>query len=321
MESIWEYGDGAPRRVSADSLRFIRAMSRAADGRVAYFALFPSSPGPWRAQVVELSRQGAPLRTLDVGLPDLAGSTPIELAYSPDGTRLAWHSVRADASDSLYVLDAGSTTPRGIAVRPWQETIDDQLLPNPPMRWTPGGRIVFGRTGSLRALNVSGTDTLTLTTNEGYIHDYDFAPDGRLAVVSFVPGQSNRRLRTQRAVGGPLIQVTGSAAANPSAVRWTIDGRRVATTAVDSTFELGQWQRFAVPSLVTPDGSEPAIRVSGVAAGEFQGWTSDGRLLVLGVAQPRDGSSTDVWAIRFGTGATNLTRTASATELAAIPVR
>jgi hypothetical protein len=313
-QSLWRYDGTQARRVTPDSVRFIIDLARAPDGRLAWISLRPAANNAMFT-LVETAANGATLRRVDLA-PIGPGSTrPRDLAYSPDGTRLAWRHSRDAITDSLFVLDAGATTPRGRASRRLLLGTTEAPLPASPLRWTPAGRLVFGEPGTLVALDPAAGEAQTLLGTTDWIQDYDFALDGRLAVVRRVPGGGTARILTQRAGGGALIQIPGSAESDPIAVRWHPDGRRVGTTGIDSLFAQGLWRRIAIPQFRTNDGSAPVVRVPGVWVAELHGFTPDGRLVVTG-ATPTAALifQHDVYVASTAGTAVNLSNTPEADE-------
>ena len=323
QQSVWEYAGTNVQRVLPDSVRFVHALARAADGRVAYIT-WRFSPSPDRYRLVEVAANGRLLRTIDLqGATDMVAGPPTELSYSPDGTRLAWRASRDGVADSLFVLDAGTTTPRGLAVRAMRTTVGEEEVLAAPVRWTPNGRVVFGPPGSLVALQASTGDPLPLAANLGRVRDYDFTPDGRLAVVTQQPTAATARILAQRVQGGTLVHVPNSSPLDPFAVRWTLDGQRIATTAIDSVFRGGMWMRYGEPVLIEIDGSGTPMRLEDVTVHKLHGWTGDGRIVFTG--DVRDGAwmNRDVFVGAFGgtaSGVTNVTNTAAADEAFVMPL-
>lgn len=320
QQTLWEYEGDRVRQVTHDSVRFIYDVARAPDGRIAYITTFPPTP-PTPYRLVELSADGRVVRNVTLQSVGSLQSAPTELSYSPDGTRLAWRTSADAVTDSLWVLDAGATTARGLAARLARELGDPEVILAPPVRWTPNGRIVFGRPRTLVALHASSGDPLPLADNLGHVADYDFTPDGRLAIVTRQPTAESARIVAQRVQGGTLVHVPNSPAAAPRAVRWTLDGQRLATTAVDSAVMNGQWRFFAVPQLMELDGSGTPLRIQGVSVSALHGWTGDGRLVITGGAPGVFSDYRDVFVGAFGGTATNVTGTPVADEARVVPLQ
>lgn len=319
-QSVWQYAGESVQRVLPDSVRFVHALARAADGRIAYIT-WRFVPEPGRYVLVEVAANGRLLRSVDLqAMNEMSAGPPTELSYSPDGTRLAWRSSRDGGIDSLFVLDAGATTRRGLAARAVRVTVGEEQVTAAPLRWTPNGRLVFGAPGSLVGLHASSGDPLTLAENLGRVRDFDFTADGRLVVVTQQPTAATARIVAQRVQGGTLVHVPNSAPLDPRAVRWTLDGQRIATTAIDSVFRGGLWRHYAEPILVEVDGSGTPLRIEDVAVWALHGWTGDGRIVLTGDA--RDGAwlYRDVYVAAFGGAVTNVTNTPTSDEVDAVPL-
>ena len=317
QQSLWRYDGTDARRISPDSVRFVYGLTRARDGRLAWISM-RTTPSPVRYQLTEVAADGRVLRAVPLGIASELHAPPTDLAYSPDGKRLAWRSTRDGFNDSLLVLDEDAAIPRGLASRRARIDVGDRVIAAPPVRWTPAGRIVFGPPGGLVSYQASTGDTVWLAKDLGSVPDYDFTQDGRLAVVTRAPTAVTARVVTQRTSGGNLVYVPLSGPGDPFAVRWTLDGRRIATTMGDSAFVGGQWVRIGVPVLMEIDGSAEPIFIEGVAVAALHGWTTDGRLLFTGADPASALMLRDVFVGAFGGTLTNLTNTTSADETTAL---
>jgi hypothetical protein len=320
QQSVWEYAGASARRVLPDSVRFVHALARATDGRIAYIT-WRMSPAPDQYLLVEVASSGAVLRRVDLeAAAAMQAGPPMDLSYSPDGTRLAWRSSRNGITDSLFVLDAGATTRRGLASRAVRATVGEEEILAARVRWTPNGRIVFGPAGSLVGLHASSGDALLLAENLGRVRDYDFTPSGRLAIVTQQPTSPSARIVAQRVEGGTLVHVPNSATVDPFSVRWTLDGQRLATTGIDSVFRGGVWSRYGEPLLMELDGAGTPIRIENVVVHMLHGWTGDGRLVFTGDVPDGAWVNRDAYVGAFGGSAINVTNTPGADEAIVVPV-
>ena len=302
---LWRYEGGSASKVSPDSLDALLATSSfaiAPDGRVAYVI---DRPALLRVDIVEQAADGRRLRTIVAGPQPAGGGTrPRQLAYSADGSRLAWIWTRSDA-ESLYVADAGATVARSLAGRV-------RSIPAAPMRWSPQGDIVFGPPGTLAGVDPATGAVRPIATLAGLIHDYDLAADGRLVVSVRQTGEFVQRIFVQSSAGGPLTQIPGSAGKFSDEVRWAPDGRRIATIGPDTTFEdFGsagmlpvEWPVLRVLSL---DGA--AVRQTGVQVASIHAWTSDGRVVLSGGPARLPMFVVDVYVVDPRGGARNLSET------------
>src|SRR5688500_3394989 len=234
--------------------------------------------------------------------PAAPSSTPTQLAWSPDGTRLLVArtgpllEVRADGGVARELVANGNS---------WYRT----------PRWSPDGRRVavnrspFG-SGPPPAIEVvDATDGRVVATLDG--QNPVWSPDGtRLAYTT--PGAGGRPLLTVADSDGADIRVLGPGAA-PA---WRPDGLAIAferdftirTIAVDGSAErrIGEGER----PLWSPDGSllafftadathiarRDATRVRRVPGSASVAWLADGRLVLW-----RDDGT---WAVSVATGRT-----------------
>lgn len=220
-------------------------------------------------------------------------------AWSPDGSQLAFASVRRDG---LWVMRADGSGLRRVTRSP---TID--LQPT----WSPDGRrLAFARTvpgygTEIFVVGVDGRGLRRLTFNRGQDAEPDWAPNGRRLAWSFTAARSRVRsgIHTM-AADGSLKRFRGEGIAPD----WSPDGRSFAfahegelwTSAVDGT---GRRPLSVAPGADarpewSPDGRRLAFLSSqGSPTGRYRLWevAADGgerRPFVPG----REGVSAVSWA-------------------------
>ena len=150
------------------------------------------------------------------------------IAWSPDGTRIAFQSNR-DGNDEIYVMNADGT---GVT-RLTNNSVDD-LLP----AWSPDGtRIAFMSDWEIYVMNADGTDLTMLTNNSAYDLLHAWSPDGtRIAFQSDRDG--NDEVYVMNADGTGVTRLTNNLAEDRSPV-WSPDGTRIAFTSErDRTDEI-----------------------------------------------------------------------------------
>lgn len=105
-------------------------------------------------------------------------------AWSPDGTRIAFASMRAfswvaapGANNDIYLMN-----PDGTGVQRLTDSPIDEWWP----AWAPDGRrLAFGRGSKIYVMNADGTDVLPLTSGPGNDLHPSWSPDGtRIAFAS-----------------------------------------------------------------------------------------------------------------------------------------
>ena len=306
LPEAWEYTGRTGRCVAIDSAGPIYDVAASADGRLAVSTAVENGTV---GAILETTRDGRWLRTIERARRELSTSAAHGLAYSPDGQRLAWW-VSYARIDSLFVLDPGSAAPRAIARRP---TPFGQAI----VRWTPSGKIALKDDTALVAVDPASGAMTTVFTNPDTILDFDFAADGRLVVTTLtLPGRSSAppswRMLAQRVVGGPMLPVVTTPESPRELVRWSPDGQRIATTSVESVVADGVEERRTVPDVVDLSGARHRIRTGAAALSSIAGWTPDGRVVFLAYPPRGPGEPSgrpDVYVALPGGRTTNLTDT------------
>jgi TolB protein len=226
-------------------------------------------------------------------------------AWSPDGRRIAFVSVRHHNEDVYVVGLDGNRT---------QRVTRDPAADLEPA-WSPdGGRIAFvsdrhrctssGCRGSeLYVVNADGSGEQQLTHSNLGVSWPAWSPDGREIVFS--SGYYPRGIYVINADGSGLRRL-GPGAEDP---KWSPDGRSIAyvsATAV-SPFYLGIW-------VMNADGSAKRL----VAQGDEPSWSPDGsKIAFLGV--PENGEQQHAEISVITADGTVLTRLTSSREHAYLP--
>jgi hypothetical protein len=148
----------------------------------------------------------------------------VDVAWSPDGTKLAFESTRdVGAASEIYVMNAdGSDAPRRLTMNPGNDR-------NP--KWSPfGNRIAFesNRTGNyeIYVMDADGSNQTPRTANPARDSDPAWSPDGqRIAFESDRDG--NDEIYVMEADGSAVKRLTMSLAHEGNAA-WSPDGKRIA---------------------------------------------------------------------------------------------
>lgn len=306
LPEVWEFTGRAGRRVVIDSAGPIRDLAASPDGRLAVSTAVDAG---YVNAIFETTRDGRWLRTLLRGRSESSTWDAHGLAYSPDGQRLAWW-VRYVRIDSLFVLDAGSATPRGIVARPAPSR-------QGVVRGTPSGMIAFQAGGELVTVDPATGATTTAFTGPDSIFDFDFAADGRLVVTTRAPGPAFARMLAQRTVGGPTLPVGHPTDSYREEAQWSPDGQRILTTATERVLVGGVAEPRSVPDVIDLSGERSRVQIGGARLSSFAGWTPDGRVVFLAYPPSRTLDPSwrlDVYVALPGGRATNLTDTPDAYE-------
>lgn len=141
-------------------------------------------------------------------------------AWSPDGRRLAFTSVRRRG---LFVVDADGTGLRRLTRSP---TLDVQPAWSPDGRRLVFARVVPGWRTEIFVVGVDGRGLRRLTRNRGQDLEPDWAPNGKRIAWAFTSTRVRAglpRIHTMAPDGSAKRSVTDGAAP-----RWAPDGRRFA---------------------------------------------------------------------------------------------
>jgi TolB protein len=198
----------------------------------------------------------------------LAGSSVGQISWSPDGRRLAFAAVRAEAVVSpsrLYVAEADGSGFR---------LLGDEGLAGFEPAWSPDGRqLVFMRlapTPGLWLIRPDGSDAHPLTKGTGFSWEFwnaQWSPDGSQLV--YLSGAGGHQVWTVDADGTNERQLVSwnYDAWWPS---WSPDGSRIAFVEAVPPIDEG---RFVV---VDRDGSNPVVLDGPSIDGNTPIWSPDG---------------------------------------------
>ena len=181
-------------------------------------------------------------------------------AWSPDGERIAFVSER-DGKPTIYTLHVDGT---GLA----RLTSDSAIEADPA--WAPDGHIAFasdrnaGSAGNmdLYVVNADGSNPMRLTTNGGT--QPAWSRDGRLAYVAPCADYYCQPSIYVRSGSGRDVPLASEVADRPS---WSPDGRKIAYTAFDCSWDYDQ----CVPGQVRV-GRVDGTDVIGLASGTRPAW-------------------------------------------------
>ncbi len=266
-------------------------------------------PGPAAGKIAFISRRdgNAEIYTVqpDGGNLSRLVSDPAEqgnIAWSPDGSRLAFYSLRGERWQ-LDIVDADGS---GLA------TIADGLVtghdPIPPV-WSPdGSRLAFEseHEGDMEVyvVNADGTGLTNLTRNGAHDSGPSWSPDGSRIAFSSDRG-ANADIYVMNADGSGVTRLTKHQAVD-TAPAWSPRGERIAFMS----FRDGEAEIYAVNA----DGSgltnvtrNPAADFPGAAVGHHPpAWSPDGSRIAF--VSNRDGNAEIYAASTDGSGVTRLTK-------------
>jgi Tol biopolymer transport system component len=230
----------------------------------------------------------------------------MEMAWSPDGTRLAIVS-RSDGDDDIYVVNADGS---GLT----QLTLNNVPDRNP--HWSPDGKkIAFysmrdlipdyeGPPPEIYVMNADGSDQTRITNNETSDTCPNWTPSGsHIAFTSFHYSYTSSRINLMRADGSEealLVDLPG----DEGCPRWSPDGTRL-------VFELRERDGSSI-ILTDAYGMNELTLANGSTNNRNPAWSPDGQWIVF--ASDRDGGN-DLYIISaIGDELANLTQNPSMKE-------
>ncbi|WP_291272801.1 hypothetical protein [Geothrix sp.] len=214
------------------------------DGRTLVYASIPTAEDPAQLMLVDDFARPAAL------LSPPGSPTEREGAWSPDGTRLAFHSQLEDPAGDIFTADLrGRSLENRRNLTPHQAG-DPMMSPDVTPAWSPDGtRLAFTsyRQGSpaLWLMNVDGTGARQLTPTSSVSGDYfpTWSPDGRWIAFQRLTSEGAQIGILPAAGGTPTFLPFAGKAYAPA---WSPDGGWIAFSGlVDGEYDI---------HLQTPDG-------------------------------------------------------------------
>ena len=253
----------------------------------------PSTPPPagfGRAEVYTMDPDGANVRVLTNNTAD-----DVDPAWSPDGTKLSFDSLRDSSALEIYTMSPDGTGVRRLTVSPAEDRRTS---------WSPDGRIAFqtGRDTNFNIYTMNGTDgsgQRGLTVDPTQDTQPAWSPDGaKIAYRSSRQGNQSGDIFTMDPEVGEtkdLRNVTNSLGVGDFAPHFSPDSRQIAFQATLPNGSLAIYRMNA-------DGTGPATFLTTVtleAGKRFSNnesnpaWSPDGTRIVFHSDRDRDPSSTD----------------------------
>jgi len=235
-------------------------------GRFIYFTSDRSGGlNIWRAPVRETGELETSLQQVTTG----AGQD-VEVAISPDGTRLAFATLRQNAD--IWRLPVSPQT--GLSTGP-PEAVIQTTREESRGAWSPdGSAIAFNsdRTGDMNIWLYSLKDggTRQLTTGPGGDFQPNWSPDGA-RIVFFSSRSGTPDIWEVEIARGALRQLTSNRSLDVNPF-FSPDGRRIAFVS-DRTGRSEVW-------VMNADGSEARQLTANGAAGHFLRWTNTGEAVI-----------------------------------------
>lgn len=132
-------------------------------------------------------------------------------SWSPDGTKMAFHSFR-DGNWEIYVMNADGTGQTRLTYNPGEDTF--------PI-WSPDGtRLIFSSAHigytDIYVINADGSGLTQLTTDPAPEYDPAWSPDGSMIAFTRAVDEDPRRARIylMQADGSGQIQITNTSASD-----------------------------------------------------------------------------------------------------------
>ncbi len=183
-------------------------------------------------------------------------------AWSPDGTKIAFHSNSSPRSPQIYVVDAHGRNRTNLAY-------GDQPS------WSPDGTKIAYSTGQIYIINADGSNPTNLTSNSPRDDQPSWSPDGmKIAFTSYRDG--NGEIYVMNADGKNQTNLTRNTARDdqPS---WSPDGARIAFVSDRS----GNREIH----VMNADGSNQTDLISSPAISKYPTWSVNGTTIYPPVAE------------------------------------
>ena len=221
-----------------------------------------------------------------VNLTQAPGTVNVDPSWSPDGSKIAFTSMR-DGNSEIYLMNSDGSNPRRLT-----RNSSSDWKP----RWFPGRDAISflsNRDGKyeIYVMNPDGSHQVAVTDPPHDVADYAWSSDGRLAFSSSRTGNVDIYATVWISVGE--IQLT-SDSLNQRDPAWSPDGGKIAYMSFDGIHVVGS------------DGSNDQWVPNSNYLGFGLAWSPDGRSLVL--ANLDNGDLDIVSTTTDGTERTNLTQ-------------
>lgn len=195
----------------------------------------------------------------------------IQPAWSPDGTRIAFASIRDINNEDVYVMGADGSNPTRITNDPSNDRCP---------AWSPdGSKIAFtsnraGLTFQVYLMNADGSNQVRLTNNSASDATPRWSPDGtRIAFTRYQAGGASE-IYVMNADGSNETALTSNPRRYNEGPDWSPDGTLIAF----SSNRTGYHQIY----VMNPDGSNPIALTSDKDRNSDPAWSPDGAKIALG---------------------------------------
>lgn len=209
------------------------------------------------------------------------------MAYSPDGSKVAFYSGRArpDGIWDIYTMDAEGGD---------ETRITNNTELEGPLAWSPDGEwIAFASTqddsSDINIMDADGANLANVTNSAGADSDPVWAPDGgRLLFTSERDG--NEEIYVMNADGTNVMNLTKNREADRSPA-WSPDGSQIAF--IRYTFANSRSEIY----LMNSDGTNVHLLAEGLPEPHALAWSPTGERLLFTARSPEDSSIEDVYTI------------------------
>ena len=211
-------------------------------------------------------------------------------AWSPDGTKIAFHSTGRGSGRamSIYVMNSDGSK---------RTNLTKYTAGGSNPAWSPDGTKIAYSYGDIYVMDADGSKPINLTNNPGWYFDPAWSPDGtKIAFSSDRDG--NWDIYVMNNDGSNQTTLTGNSA-NDDAPAWSPDGTKIAFSSDRS----GHGEIY----VMNADGSNPMKLTSSEHAAHHPAWSPDGSKIAFGRAT-RSWLASDVYLVNAdGTNLRNLT--------------